>query len=42
MPILSKDYEPSYRREIVLIIDTKQVPLEQDAYFYSENKLLLY
>gem|GEM_PF-1352330 len=39
---LSKDYEPCYRREIVIIADTEQVPLEQDAYFYSENKLILY
>ncbi len=42
VPILSKDYEIYYRREIVIIADTKQVPLEQNAYFYSENKLILY
>ncbi len=42
VPILSKDYEPSYRREIALITDTKQVPFERRAYFYSENKLILY
>ncbi len=42
VPALSKDYEPCYRREIVIITDIKQVPLEQDAYFYTENKLILY
>ncbi len=42
VPVLSKDCEFYYRREIVLITDTKQVLLEQDAYFYSESKLILY
>ncbi len=42
VPILSKDYELYYRHEIVIITNITQVPLEQNAYFYSENKLILY
>ncbi len=42
VPILSKDCEFYYRSEIVIITDVKQVPLEQNAYFYSENRLILY
>ncbi len=42
VPALSKDYESYYRHEIVIITNTNQVPLEQNAYFYSENALILY
>ena len=42
IPLLSKAYEHYYRRRIILSHDRITVPIDGEAYFYSENKLILY
>jgi hypothetical protein len=42
VPLLSRDYEAYYRRELVILTNENRVQLEKDADFYSEHKLVLY
>ena len=42
VPLLSKDYEQYYRREIVVLSREERVQLEDGLGFFSEHKLILY
>jgi len=42
VPLLSKDYESCYRRELVILTKEERVQLEKTSGFYSEHKLVLY
>lgn len=42
VPLLSKDYEQCYRREIVILTKEEWIHLEKGLGFFSEYKLILY
>ncbi len=42
VPLLSKNYESCYRRELVILAKVERVQLEKTSGFYSEYKLVLY
>ncbi len=42
VPLLSKDYEQYYRREIIILTKEERVQLEKGLGFFNEYKLILY
>jgi hypothetical protein len=42
VPVLSRDFESYYRRELVILTEREEVKFEKSAEFYSEYKLVLY
>lgn len=42
IPILTDESEPYQRRELIIITDETAVPIDANAHFYSEKKLILY
>lgn len=42
IPILTDESEPYQRRELIIITDETAVPIDSNAQFYSEKKLILY
>jgi len=42
VPLLSRDYELYYRRELVILAREERVQLEKISFFYNEHRLILY
>lgn len=42
VPVLSRDFESYYRRELVILAEREEVRFEKNTEFYSEYKLVLY